>query len=462
MGNFLSKIGINSYPSQEKIDTNTQKAEDFMTEAWGPPGSPDRKLIQRYWVATRMEQHWSHLRAEHPHQFKKHFKEGYMEPIPQSWVQDRRLAQQLPGNSTYETPAEERLYYLFNNGTMPDGFNPHTFQTLKRSQQMNAIIARGTARFARQVPIDRDVLAAYGSPADVFLTDPQSESNTYSAQVPHEISAARQTALASLADDIRHGADHLETMLLLDVSGSMAGDPRSGILGPDRRRRVHDQPPTIRLVEHLVHRALHHMVPRTQKEHPHQPGVDTVVFSTHGRHVGQLSTRNWHADWWSKITANLGGGARLMPGWQAVKSTYFARQHARHGHGVQHPVYGWQPTRGMPTLSLLVLLGGDAPPDLDEFALELLGATWAYVTIVLVGMEGCPHHHGRAVEWGERVARFNPRVGVFDVQGRVCERLGVEEVLRSVYPVDPPGYEEIVRPEFELRREDDGGGGGWG
>lgn len=87
--------------------------------------------------------------------------------------------------------------------------------------------------------------------------------------------------------------------------------------------------------------------------------------------------------------------------------------------------------------------------DMDEFELELLGETWAYVTIALVGMENCPHHHSHAIEL-ERVAKFNPHVGFFDVHGRVCERLVVQDLLGSVYPVDPPGYAEIVRPDYEL------------
>ena len=125
-------------------------------------------------------------------------------------------------------------------------------------------------------------------------------------------------------------------------------------------------------------------------------------------------------------------------------------------------------------------LDGEAS-DMDEFELELLGEGWAYVTIALgvfspshfcplnplspvvvgraltphvpaVGMENCPHHHSHAIEL-ERVARFNPHVGFFDVHGRVLERLVVKELLESVYPVDPPAYEEILRPEYELREE---------
>jgi len=131
--------------------------------------------------------------------------------------------------------------------------------------------------------------------------------------------------------------------------------------------------------------------------------------------------------------------------------TRIEQQHQKHGHGLWDPVFGWQPTPGMPKLSLLVFLDGEAN-DMDEFELELLGETWAYVTIALVGMENCPHHHSHAIEL-ERVTKFNPHVGFFDVHGRVCERLVVQDLLKSVYPVDPPQYSEIVKPEYDLHPE---------
>ena len=141
-----------------------------------------------------------------------------------------------------------------------------------------------------------------------------------------------------------------------------------------------------------------------------------------------------------------------MQGWQTVKCTYFQHQHKIYEHGRWDPVFGWQVTPGIPKLSLLVSLDGEAT-DMDEFELELLGETWAYVTIALVGMENYPHHHSHAIEL-ERVAEFNPRVGFFDVHGRVCERIVVEDILSSVYPVDPPAYSEILKSEYDLPAEE--------
>ena len=404
----------------------------------------------RYWTATRMIKHWNWLLAEHPRQFKKHLEKGYMEPIPTAWVKSRYLAWPYPEGSTYENPAEKRLYYLLNNGVLPDGTSHPPLRPLNIYRDRNTIIRRGNERNARQRAIDPERLAAYKSAGDVFHGDKQIKSHNYSAQVQNVIYAARAAALHELADGIIHGTDHLETMLLIDVSSSMTWNPHSGIPGPDGLVRYHDQVSNIRLVEHLVHRVLHHMIPRQQKEHPQQRGIDTVTFSTYGRYIGQLSAQNFQSDWDHKVS--LGGGTQVMQGWQVVKNTYFEHQHSRYNHGRFDPVFGWQPTPGMPKLSLLVFLDGEAQ-DMDEFELELLGETWAYVTIALVGMENCPHHHSHAIEL-ERVAKFNPHVGFFDVHGRVCERLVVEDLLGSVYPVDCPGYEEILKPEYDLPAEE--------
>lgn len=375
-----------------------------------------------------------------------------MEPIPTTWVQDRRLAWPYPEPSTFENPAEKRLYYLLNKGVTPDGSTHPTLRPLNINRDMYTIIRRGNQRNARQVHLDAQKLAAYQSPGDVFQGDKQIKSHRYSDQVPNVVYAARTAALHELADGILHGTDHLETMILIDVSGSMTWNPHQGMVGPDGIRRFHDQPSNIRLVEHLVHRVLNHMIPRAQKEHPNQRGIETVTFSTYGEYIGQLPADQFKTVWRNQVSRRLGGGTQVMQGWQRVKNTYFLHQHQNYGHGRWDPHFGWQATPGMPKLSLLVFLDGEAT-DMDEFELELLGETWAYVTIALVGMENCPHHHSHAVEL-ERVAKFNPHVGFFDVHGRVCERMVVEDLLSSVYPVDPPMYSEILKPEFDLPPEE--------
>lgn len=435
---------------EQKIEEKVMKADALMRQRWGPAGSPTSEMVRRYWMATRMEQHWEYLRVQHPKQFKKYLNKGYMEPIPTSWVQNRQLAYLYPEPSYWETPAEKRLYYLLNNGVMPDGSMHAAMRPLNINRDMYTIIRRGNERNARQVQLDSQKLAAYQSRGDVFQSDKQIQSHRYSDQVPNTVYEARTAALHELAEGILHGTDHLETMLLIDVSGSMTWNPHGGLRGPDGILRFHDQPSNISLVKHLVHRVLHHMIPRQQKEHPTQLGIDTVTFSTYGNYVGQISADRFTRDWNGQVT--LGGGTQVMQGWQTVKATYFQHQHQSNGHGRWDPVFGWQTTPGMPKLSLLVFLDGEAT-DMDEFELELLGETWAYVTIALVGMENCPHHHSHAIEL-ERVAKFNPHVGFFDVHGRVCERMVVEDLLGSVYPVDPPSYSEILKPEYDLPPEE--------
>jgi hypothetical protein len=118
---LTSKLGGDSRTPEEKQGDTMAKADELMQQRWGPPGSQTYEMVMRYWVATRMESHWSYLRAEHPRRFKKNLNTGYMEPIPTKWVRDRRLAYPYPEFSTYENAAEERLYYLLNHGVMPDG-----------------------------------------------------------------------------------------------------------------------------------------------------------------------------------------------------------------------------------------------------------------------------------------------------------------------------------------------------
>ena len=65
---------------------------DLVRRRWGPSDSPTSEIVRRYWMATRMEQHWEYLRTQDPKQFKKYLKKGYMEPIPVSTVPERSSA----------------------------------------------------------------------------------------------------------------------------------------------------------------------------------------------------------------------------------------------------------------------------------------------------------------------------------------------------------------------------------
>ena len=453
---LLARLRVEWKTTEQTRHENIATGTELSVQRWGPPQSACFEMVMQYWSATRMKQHWEHIQAHDPKKFRHYMEKGYMEPIPTSWVQSGHLALSVSFMSTYETQAQERLYYLLSHGLAADGTKPDKQSPLNSNSISRVIIDIGEGRRARKVRLDAVKLAKYQSPGDVFQSDMQTVSRDYSAQVPHVDCAARKAALFELAEGIRKGTDHLETMLLIDVSDSMTWNPHQGIEGPSWQTyettggpinvvNRYDQTSTIRLVEHLAHRVLQHMLPRAQKEHPSRQGIPTATFSREGRDVGSLSASGFQGEWNSRI--HLGGPARIMPGWQVVKNTYFERQR-KDGHGRLDPKFGWQATPGMPKLSLLVFLGSK-PNDMDEFQLELLGVTWAYVTIALVGMENCPYHHAYAFGL-ERVAQSNPRVGIYEMQGRVCERMVVEDLLASVYPVDPPQRSEILKPEFDL------------
>ncbi len=74
---------------EQKIEENVTKADGLMRQRWGPPRSLTSGMVRRYWMATRMEQHWEYLRAQHPRQFKKYLEKGYMEPIPVCTASER-------------------------------------------------------------------------------------------------------------------------------------------------------------------------------------------------------------------------------------------------------------------------------------------------------------------------------------------------------------------------------------
>ena len=79
----LSFFGFGGGKSKEqKTEEAATKADRLMYQRWGPPGSPTSEMVRRYWMATRMQNHWEFLRTRHPKQFEKFLDKGYMEPIP--------------------------------------------------------------------------------------------------------------------------------------------------------------------------------------------------------------------------------------------------------------------------------------------------------------------------------------------------------------------------------------------
>lgn len=168
-------------------------------------------------------------------------------------------------------------------------------------------------------------------------------------------------------------------------------------------------------------------------------GYDLLTFSTHARHIGTINHANFEATW--RAGVRLGGGTRVMTGWQKAKELHFAKHSAS---AVHHPVLGWQAGPATPMLRLLLLLDGEAT-DMDEFELDLLGLSWAHVTVFLVGVEGCPHHHRHANEL-QRIGDANPHVSFVDVQGNAPERYVTHELLKRHLGYDM-SMEEFVQTE---------------
>lgn len=171
-------------------------------------------------------------------------------------------------------------------------------------------------------------------------------------------------------------------------------------------------------------------------------GYDLVTFSTHAKYIGPVNHSSTFAAQWPHLA--FGGGTRVMTGWQLVKRLHFEKHAASPG-ATHHAVYGWQAGSATPMLRLLLLLDGEAQ-DMDEFELDLLGLAWAHVTIFLIGVDGCPHHHRHANEL-QRISDVNHHVSFVDAQGNCPERFVTHELLKRHL-----GY-DITLQEFEELEE---------
>jgi hypothetical protein len=169
-------------------------------------------------------------------------------------------------------------------------------------------------------------------------------------------------------------------------------------------------------------------------------GYQLTTFSSEANYIGFINHRNLDAKW---RNIRLGGGTRVMTGWQKVKDLHFQKHSESATH---HPVYGWQAGPQTPMLRLLLLLDGEAT-DMDEFELDLLGLSWVHVTIFLIGVDGCPHHHRHANEL-QRISEVNHHVSFVDAQGNTPERFVTHELLKRHlgYEVSMSEFEELEQP----------------
>jgi hypothetical protein len=174
--------------------------------------------------------------------------------------------------------------------------------------------------------------------------------------------------------------------------------------------------------EDLAKSIIRRFIEVLEKNDNNRHGYQLATFSSEADFIDVVHSRTWNEIWRELQFRNK---ARVMVGWQKIKELHFQKHSAT---AAYHPVYGWQAGPETPTLRLLLILDGE-PSDMDEFELELLGVTWAYITIFLIGVDGCLHHHRHASRL-QRMSDHNHRISFVEAQGNIPERLITYELLK--------------------------------
>ncbi|KAF2810386.1 uncharacterized protein BDZ99DRAFT_520457 [Mytilinidion resinicola] len=432
LASFRKSVGLKT--SEEKALSNATKAvssgialrNEILAEENGRwPDEQWRQLVASYQEKVGMTQKIADLRVRHPIQYLHLLRAGYFEPIPVAWA---NLASNplkftieaaagwrgiTPAWRGYEDTAEERLYWVLNHreGSVGMRMKPDFIS------EMNMARAR--------------MASAVEPPPEYFAANDtchlQHTSAGYSKQVmPTPFVAYDRPEVPT--DD---------TMILLDVSGSMDFDP----VRPNYNQYlITGYSPSTQPKNQYVAKAIIRRFTDAMANHDHEfRGYDMVTFSNRATYIGTINHQNLDHMW---RNVRLGGGTRVMTGWQKVKELHFQKHSAS---AIHHPIYGWQAGPETPMLRLLLLLDGEAT-DMDEFELDLLGLAWAHVTIFLIGVDGCPHHHRHANEL-QRISDVNHHVSFVDAQGNTPERFVTHELLKRHL-----GY-QISMSEFEEMEE---------
>jgi hypothetical protein len=218
---FRKAVGIKS--SDERATAKSEKATNQgnvmrsniiaeETARW--PDDETRQIVAVYQNKVGMEAKIANLRARQPLQYLHLLRAGYFEPIPVAWADQatsiltfnieaaggwRGITPQWRG---YEDTAEERLYWVLNHREGP------------------ANVVRMKPDFISEMNMARDRMAkAVEPPPDYYAADDtchlQHTSKGYSKQVmPTPFRTSDRPEVPT--DD---------TMILLDISGSMDFDP---------------------------------------------------------------------------------------------------------------------------------------------------------------------------------------------------------------------------------------------
>ncbi|KAK4500600.1 hypothetical protein PRZ48_008789 [Zasmidium cellare] len=433
LSSFRKSLGIKS--SDERAVGKAEKAvghgsdirNSILREEQGRwPDELTHALVTSYQQHMGMYGKIADLRNRYPIQYLHLLRAGYFEPIPVAWANDPSNPLKFsieaaagwrgitPAWRGYEDTAEERLYWVLNHRE-----GAHVVSRLKPDYISEMRMAQ--ERMAKAVPPPPDYYSATDQ------CNIQHTSSDYSKQV--------MPAPLRLEDRPENATD--DTMILLDVSGSMDFDPVRPVYNEYLITRwARSAQPKNKDVAHAIIRRF----TDAMENHDHQfQGYDLVTFANAARHIGTINHQNFDSMW---RNVRLGGGTRVMTGWQKVKELHFQKHSESASH---HPIYGWQAGPETPMLRLLLLLDGEAT-DMDEFELDLLGLSWAHVTIFLIGVDGCPHHHRHANEL-QRISDVNHHVSFVDAQGNCPERFVTHELLKRHL-----GY-EISMQEFEGMEE---------
>lgn len=426
-------LGIKS--SEERAAIKSEKKEMharqlrnyILQEEQGRWPDPEwRQIVAAYQEKVGMTRKIADLRMRQPIQYLHLLRAGYFEPIPVAWA---NLASNplkftieaaagwrgiTPAWRGYEDTAEERLYWVLNHreGSVGMRMKPDIMSAMQMAR----------ARMASAVAPPPD----YYSPTDICHIQHTSEG--YSKQVMP--APFRPFDAPEVATD--------DTMILLDVSGSMDFEP----LRPNYNQYLitgyskSTQPKNKDVAKAIIRRFTDAMA-----NHDHNfQGYQLTTFANEANYIGVVNHQNLEKMW---RNVRLGGGTRVMTGWQKVKELHFQKHSESATH---HPVYGWQAGPQTPMLRLLLLLDGEAT-DMDEFELDLLSLSWVHVTIFLIGVDGCPHHHRHANEL-TRISEVNHHVSFVDAQGNTPERFVTHELLKRHlgYEVSMAEFEELEQP----------------
>jgi hypothetical protein len=220
LGKFRKSIGIKTAEEKEqgKLGKGYQICQDILAEEKGRWQDEQWvAIVKMYHEKTGMAKKIAELRIRQPIQYLHLLRAGYFEPIPVAWADQNSNPLKFtieaadgwrgitPSWRGYEDTAEERLYWVLNHreGVTGTRMKPDFISELDMARE----------RMSRAVEPPPE----YYDPDDVCHT--QHKTDGYSKQVlPPPFHAFDRPETPS--DD---------TMILLDISGSMDFDPQSPV-----------------------------------------------------------------------------------------------------------------------------------------------------------------------------------------------------------------------------------------